>query len=121
MLFPIWNIVMGMVMFYQIREREFEVTDENVSLLEVSGASIVLLIVFAANIAFHLTWAMTFSTCMFYASSLIFLLLDNELFQDEVIGQPLIISSGCACNLEPYPFYLGSNMIWVANKPEAAS
>ncbi len=74
-LFPIWNIIMGIVKFYQIRDRKFEVTDENVPLLEVSGASIVLLIVFAAaNIAFHLTWAMTFSICMFYASSLIFLI-----------------------------------------------
>ncbi len=69
-LFPIWNIIIGIVMIFQIRYNKFEVTDENASLLEVSWASLALLIVFAiTNLALHVSWAMTFSICMFYSSS----------------------------------------------------
>ena len=75
-LFPIWNIIVGMIMLYQVRYGKFEVTDENITLLEVSGASTVLLIVFAiTNLAFNVSWAITFSICMFYSSSLFFLIV----------------------------------------------
>ena len=74
-LFPIWNIVMGIVMLIQIRFGKFTVTDENASLLEVSGHSIALLVVFAiVNVAFHVTWAMAFSICLFYSSLIMFLI-----------------------------------------------
>jgi hypothetical protein len=72
-LFPIWNIIVGIVMLFQIRESKFEITDENVSSLEVWIASTTLIIVFAiAYLAFDISWAMTFSICMFYSSWLVF-------------------------------------------------
>jgi hypothetical protein len=73
--FPLWNILMGIVLIFRIRPGKFEVTDENASLLEVSGNSIALLAVFAiTNYAFHLSWAMAFSICLFYSSFLVFLI-----------------------------------------------
>jgi hypothetical protein len=72
-IFPIWNIVIGIIMIIQIRYGIFEVTDENASLQEVSGASVILLLIFAlVSITFRLSWAMTFSICMFYSSSIFF-------------------------------------------------
>lgn len=68
-IFPIWNIVMGYSTLYQLGLDENLITDENVSLLEVFIASIVLLFVFfLAYFRLHLSWALTFSICMFYAS-----------------------------------------------------
>jgi membrane protein insertase Oxa1/YidC/SpoIIIJ len=73
--FPIWNILMGIIMLFQIRLEKFEITDENASFWEVSVGSMILVIVFAiTNFAFHLSWAMAFSICMFYSTSLMFLL-----------------------------------------------
>jgi phosphatidylserine synthase len=74
-LFPIWNILMGIIMLYQIRYGKFEVTDENATILEVSVGSILLFIVFAITyFTFHLSWAMAFSICMLYSTSLMFIL-----------------------------------------------
>lgn len=68
-IFPIWNIVMGYSTLYQLGLDKTLITDENMSLLEVFIASIVLLFVFfLAYFRLHLSWALTFSICMFYAS-----------------------------------------------------
>jgi hypothetical protein len=75
MLIPLWNIFMGAFLLYQIGVMEYAITDENASLYQVIYASIILLVVFAITyVRFHLTWAMTFSICMFYSTTVIFLI-----------------------------------------------
>ncbi len=72
-LFPIWNILVGMILLYQMGFAENVVTDENASLLEVGIATVSLLVIFAiAKYGFHLTWAATFSVCMVYSSIITF-------------------------------------------------
>lgn len=72
--FPIFNILMGMLMLYNLRMPLYDVTNENASLLEISGASLILYVVFSiAYFGFHLSWAMTFSICVFYSNMLFFL------------------------------------------------
>ena len=74
-LIPIWNILIGMILLYQIGLSKFEITDENASPTEVVGASIILFIVFAIiGFRTRLTWAMTFSICLFYSSTIFFLI-----------------------------------------------
>jgi hypothetical protein len=73
-LFPLWNIIIGLIMLIQLRMGKYEITDENASLVEVAGISLVLLVVFALTyFTLNLSWAMTFSICMFYSSSIYFL------------------------------------------------
>jgi hypothetical protein len=72
---PIWNILVGIILLYQIGLQKFDVNDENVSLIEVEVTSIILLTVFAVtNFRFHLMWATTFSICIF-CSSVLFLFI----------------------------------------------
>ncbi len=74
-LFPIWNICMGVLLLYQIGVAKDPITDENASPWEVFTGSIILVFVFVlTNSQFHLTWAMIFSICMFYSTTLIFLI-----------------------------------------------
>jgi hypothetical protein len=71
--FPIWNILSGAILLYQMGFVENVVTDDNASLMEVAIATISLLLVFViAKYGIHLTWAMTFSVCMFYSSIITF-------------------------------------------------
>jgi hypothetical protein len=71
-LFPIWNIVMGVMLLYQIGLVRFEVTDWNASFLEVIVGTIALFIVFALlDFGLRLSWALTFSICMFYSSTIV--------------------------------------------------
>ncbi len=72
-LFPIWNILYGVILLYQIGFAENVVTEDNVSLLEVGIATVSLLVVFAiAKYGFRLSWATIFSVCMVYSSVITF-------------------------------------------------
>lgn len=74
-LFPILNILTAFIMFYRVREGKFEFTDENASLPQVILASAILLLVFAiAFLGIRATWPVTFSICMLYSTTLIFLI-----------------------------------------------
>ena len=78
--FPLWNIAVGASLLYQIGLNSIEVTDEDAPPLQVMGASIVLLVVFGmAAMIWRLTWAMTFSVCMFYSS--VFVLLVTQVMR----------------------------------------
>lgn len=73
MVLPVWNIFMGLISLYQIGLLKDPVSDEDATPLEVVIASITLLTVFViAEFVFHLTWAMTFSLCMVYSSTVTF-------------------------------------------------
>lgn len=68
-LFPIWNILSGVILLYQLGISENVVTDENATMLEVKIATVTILIAFLiAKFLSHLSWAMTFSVCLFYSS-----------------------------------------------------
>jgi len=69
-LFPLWNILLGIILLYQMALDDNVVTNENATLHEVVIVTVFLLIVF--GIGFYLldfTWAMTFSVCVAYASA----------------------------------------------------
>ncbi|MDI6770279.1 MAG: hypothetical protein QMD04_11470 [Anaerolineales bacterium] len=73
--FPIWNIATGASLLYQIGLNRFEVTQEDATPVEVAAASLVLLVAYALSAqALRLSWAATFSICMFYSSVFVFIL-----------------------------------------------
>jgi len=79
-IFPLFNILTGYIMLNHLLKGNFEISDDNVSVGEVLIATLTLLIVFLVIFYFYnLTWTMTFSICMFYSSTIIFLksLLDQ--------------------------------------------
>ena len=69
-IFPIWNIVVGVLLLYQIGlVDENIITDEDATLAEVAVVTVTLLCVFAISYYWlKLSWAMTFSVCMCYSS-----------------------------------------------------
>jgi hypothetical protein len=71
---PILNIIMGIILVYQIGLQKFDISDENASLRDLMIASLSLLIVFAiTNYVLNLTWTATFSICMLYSSTVLFI------------------------------------------------
>jgi hypothetical protein len=70
---PIWNILMGVLLLYQLGLNTFTVSDQDTSWVEILVASITLLIVFAiTDFGFRLSWAIAFSICVFYSSTVFF-------------------------------------------------
>lgn len=73
MVLPIWNILAGLFSLYQIGLMKEPITDDNATLFEVGIASTTLLSVFIiADFGLRLSWAMTFSLCMAFSSSITF-------------------------------------------------
>ncbi len=71
---PIWNVLMGIVLLYQLGLNKFTVSDQESWWFDVFVASVTLLIVFAiTDFGFHLSWAISFSICVFYSSTVFFL------------------------------------------------
>jgi hypothetical protein len=74
-LLPLWNIVTGIVLLYQIGLLNANqiVTDENASALEITITTLLLLALFiVTHFWLRLSWALTFSICMFYTSAFAF-------------------------------------------------
>jgi hypothetical protein len=72
--FPIINIASGIILIFQIGLEDFEVTDKKASLWGSLSAGVFLLYIFSAcYYIFHFTWALTFSFCMLYSSTIIYL------------------------------------------------
>jgi len=69
-LIPLWNILMGIILLYQLGLNKFTVSDRNTNWTEVLIASTTLLIVFVvSDFGFHLSWAIAFCICVFYSST----------------------------------------------------
>ena len=83
-LFPIWNIVMGIVMLIQIRFGKFTVTDENASLLEVwvipSPCSSYLLS--SMSVSCHMGYGIFYLLILFFINHV----LDSTYFQSSIYG-----------------------------------
>ncbi len=71
-IFPVWNIVSGCVLLYLVAlDPEDAVTDEHANLAKfVVGLALAAGIFAYCQYAAHLTWAMTFSICVAYSTSI---------------------------------------------------
>jgi hypothetical protein len=73
---PIWNILMGVLLLYQLGLNKFTISDQDTTWPEVLVASATLLIVFVVTyFGFHLSWAITFSICVFYSSTVYYFVM----------------------------------------------
>ena len=84
-LFPLWNILLGIILLYQMALENNVVTNENATLPEVVIVTVFLLIVFGiGSYLLDFTWAMIFSICVAYASTSSFIVpwvINNFHFQ----------------------------------------
>jgi len=71
-IFPLWNILSGVVLLYLMAlAPEDAVTDENAALSDILFGLAVLSCLFAyCQYSAHLNWAITFSVCVAYSTSL---------------------------------------------------
>ena len=73
-LFPIWNMLTGVFLLYQIGLVKFTVSNNNTTILELFFSTLILVLIYSiAKLNFRLSWAMTFSLVISYSSSAIFL------------------------------------------------
>jgi hypothetical protein len=74
LILPVWNILAGLLMLFQMGFQKYAIADEDASPVEVFGATIILVLIFFwADFGFHLSWAMTLSICIFFATTVVFL------------------------------------------------
>jgi hypothetical protein len=74
-IFPIWNLLTGVIMFYQSAIEENGVTDDNASLFEVFVSTILIIEMFLIiKLVFQPTWAMIFSICLTITSIFTFII-----------------------------------------------
>lgn len=74
MLLPVWNMLMGLLMLCQMGFQKYEVNDEDASLTAVFGTTVILvLILWLTDLSLQLSWALTLSICIFYATTLVFI------------------------------------------------
>jgi hypothetical protein len=74
MILPAWNMLMGLLMLSQMQFQKYEMADEDATPEEVLGTTVILvLILFLADFALRLSWALTLSICIFYATSIVFI------------------------------------------------
>jgi len=69
-----WNILMSLLLFFQMGMQKYVVSDENASFPEVFiTTAILFVILYSADLYFHLSWAMTLSICIFYSTFIVFI------------------------------------------------
>jgi hypothetical protein len=74
MILVAWNMLMSVLMLLQMGMQKYDVSDENASLPEIIVTSVVLaVILLLSDLYLHLSWAMTLSICIFYSTSIVFI------------------------------------------------
>ena len=74
LILPAWNILIGVLLFFQMAFQEYVVSDEDASLREVFGTTTILVcLLLLADFGLRLSWAMTLSICIFYSTTIVFL------------------------------------------------
>ena len=68
-----WNILMSVLLLFQMGMQKYVVSDENASFIEVFITTVILFfILYSADLYLHLSWATTLSICIFYSTFIVF-------------------------------------------------
>jgi hypothetical protein len=69
-----WNILMSVLVLFQMGFQKYAVSDENASFMEVLITTAILLVILvSADLYLHLSWPTTLSICIFYSTSIVFI------------------------------------------------
>ena len=70
----IWNILMSVLLLFQMGMQKYVISDENASFMEVFITTVILFaILYSADLFLHLSWATTLSICIFYSTFIVFI------------------------------------------------
>jgi hypothetical protein len=70
-----WNILMGILLLLQMGMQKYDISDENASFAEVIATTVVLVaVLLISDLYFRFSWAVTLSICIFYATSIVFVI-----------------------------------------------
>jgi hypothetical protein len=73
---PAWNIVMSVVLLFQMAASKYDLLDEDASFREVIISTALLVVILSfSDLYLHLSWAMSLSFCIFYSTSIVFLVI----------------------------------------------
>jgi len=74
MILVVWNILMSVLLLFQMGSQQYDISDENASFAEVLAATAVLFVIlFFADRYLRFSWATTFSICIFYSTFIVFI------------------------------------------------
>jgi len=69
-----WNILMSVLLLFQMGMQKYVISDENASFMEVFITTVILFaILYSADLFLHLSWATTLSICIFYSTFIVFI------------------------------------------------
>lgn len=75
-IFPAWNIVLSVLLLWQMTASKYDLLDEDATLRDVLVSTVILMVLLSgADLYLHLSWAMTFSLCIFYSNSIVFVII----------------------------------------------
>ena len=70
----VWNILMSVLLLLQMGMQKYDISDEDASFMEVLITTVILFVIlFSADLYFHLSWATTLSICIFYSTFIVFI------------------------------------------------
>lgn len=73
LILPVWNMLIGVLMLFQMGFQKYDVGDEDASPQAVwATTAILLVILFLADWGLQLSWAVILSLCIFYATTVVF-------------------------------------------------
>ena len=74
MILPVWNIIVSIMLLIQMGRQKYDLSNKEASLEEVIGTTLILIIILAlADLYLRLSWAMTISISIFYATTTLFI------------------------------------------------
>jgi len=72
---PVWNILMSLLLLIQLVTQKYVISDEEASFLGVLVTTVILVgLLWTADSFLQLSWATTLSICIFYTTSIVYLL-----------------------------------------------
>jgi hypothetical protein len=70
-----WNILMSILLLLQMGMQKYDISDENASFAEVIATTVILVaVLLISDLYFRFSWAVTLSICIFYATSIVFVI-----------------------------------------------
>jgi hypothetical protein len=74
LIFPVWNIIMSVVLLAQMGAQKYEIMDDNASFVDTIITTVILIGLLLVSDSFlHLSWSVTLSVCIFFSTSIVFI------------------------------------------------
>jgi hypothetical protein len=74
MILVAWNILMSILILFQMGMQKYDVSDDDASFAEVMVTTVILVVILLfSDLHLRLSWAMTLSICIFYSTFVVFI------------------------------------------------